>query len=311
MKKILFSTLLLFSIISSLCIEQINDLPQPLKVLYPFTIKVKFDKAYNLIKANLVKNENLLKLDEDNWNVTLTDSLSLSLMALRAGRIEIPAIEVITFDELGQDTLYTEPFSIDVLAVTDSNSTLTDIKAIQKSKEPISLESQYGWLYSLIKYLIIFLILALVIYLMMKIYPKVREFFYKNKLTNEFKEILPWEFALNELNNIKNRMLLVSGKEYYFSIEMSLLMRRFIEKYYSYPAAERTTSELEKDLRKTDILNKDMIINILKLLDKVKYTKGKSLGEFVSDEVFNTFSQYIKEIQRIELSKVSEEEKKK
>jgi len=144
MKKsiiILFSLLILTSLFSW---EQKNNIPEPLKVLYPFSVELSLDKPYNLIKAELPTSKNLLKQDEEEWRVTLTDSLILTMLALQTGEIEVPAIQIVTYDELGSDTLYTEPFKVMVTAVTDSTSELTDIKNIEGAKALLILESQFG-----------------------------------------------------------------------------------------------------------------------------------------------------------------------
>lgn len=303
MKKSLFFLILILLLSPLISWEQKNNIPDPLKVLYPFSLKIQFDKSYNLLKANLTNSDNLLKQDEEQWRLTVADSLVLTLLPLKTGEIEVPAIQIITYDEFGSDTLYTAPFQILVTAVTDSTTLLTDIKPISDAKAPILMESQYGWLYKLLKGLIIALILALIGWLSYKYFEQIKRFFRKNKLAEELIILLPWEFALNELKQIKQKMLIVKGKEYPFSIEMSLLIRRFLEKYYHFPAAERTTYELKAELTNMKIENRDKIISVLKRLDEVKYTQGKIVTDFDSQDIFSWFEEIVTQI------KVSEEKK--
>lgn len=311
MKKKICLLILLFSLAFAHAFQQDNILPEPLKVLQVFSVDLKFDKAFNLVKAQLEEKENLIKADEDKWSATLTDSLTLSLMALRPGQITVPKIQIITYDELGADTLYTEAFDILVMAVTDSTSQLTDIKTIQGAKAPITLESQYGWFYTLLKYLSILIIIFLVVYLIYKYYPLIKAKLYKNSIAEDSILHLPWEYALKELNIIKKRMLLVGGKEYDFSIEMSLLIRRFLEKYYEFPAAERTTLEIKAAIKSINVKEQERIINILVMLDEIKYTKGKLIREFSPEEVYDWFEKYLKTIKVEEEKKLKEMEAKK
>lgn len=311
MKKFLISILFLILTCNIFSWEQENQIPQPLKVLYPFSIQVRFDKPFNLIKAHLDKPDNLLISDEDQWTSTLTDSLNLTLMALKPGEIKVPEIKIITYDELGADTLFTKSFDILVTAVSDSSSQLTDIKPIQPSKAAILMETQFAWVYKLIKYLVIIIVIIFFLYLLYHYYPSIRDSFLKNKLSQDTVKLLPWEYALQELQVIKDRMLLVPGKEYLFSIELSLLMRRFLEKYYMFPAAERTTSELKRDFKSLDIKEKDKLIEILVKLDQVKYTKGKLSENLNTDNIYQWFRDYLADIKSFEEKKVQEMEVKK
>ena len=310
MKKFCLIFILTFLVISLFGWQQNNNIPSPLKVLYPFSVELKFEKPYNLIKAQLATPENLVKYDEEEWRATLTDSLKLTLMALKPGQIEVPEIQVINFDELGSDTLYTKAFTVEVIAVTDSTSQLTDIKPIQGSKDPILLESQFGWIYSLLKYLIIFIFIALILWFIYKYWDNIKKWLIRNKLAEADNIQLPWEFAFTELNNIKRRMLLINGKEYFFSIEMSLVIRRFLEKYYDFPAAERTTSELKKELNNMQVNQSVKLIAILQTLDQVKYTKGKVVTNLNPDHVFTWFESYVAQIKESEEKKAQASEAK-
>ncbi|MBI9031523.1 hypothetical protein JEZ13_05940 [bacterium] len=307
MKKYAIITfiLLLFSLL--LGWEQKNNIPPDLKVLYPFSVEITFEKPYNLIKADLPLAKNLLINDEDEWRVTVTDSLVLTLMALQTGEIEVPALKITCHDELGADTLYTQPFMVSVMAVTDSTSVLTDIKAIQGAKDPILLESQYNWIFKLIKYLLGIIILALLGWLIYLKYDWIKRALFKDKFSEEDILLLPWEFSLKEVALIRKKMLLVRGKEYPFSIEMSLLIRRFLEKYYKFPASVKTTYELKADLAKINVSNSEKIIDVLKELDIVKYTKGKIVADFNSEEILAWFERYILNIQEFEGRKTLQE----
>ena len=306
MKKYAIISLLILLFSTLFSWEQKNNLPSPLKVLYPFSVEINLDKPYNLIKADLPSSKNLLKYDDEEWKVTVTDTLVLTMMALQTGEIEVPAIQIITYDELNSDTLYTKPFKILVTAVTDSTSQITDIKPIQGAKEPILLESQYGWIFTLLKYLIALIIIGLIGWLIYKYFDVIKNWLRKNKLAEENIIQIPWDYTLYELKLVKQRMLLIAGKEYLFSIEMSLLIRRFLEKYYNFPAAERTTYELKDEFAKMKINNSEKIITVLKRLDEVKYTKGKIVTDFNSEDIFLWFQLFIINIKEMEEKKANE-----
>ncbi|MFA7056731.1 MAG: hypothetical protein WC155_04105 [Candidatus Cloacimonadales bacterium] len=310
MKKLLLSLILIINIFCLSGWEQKNSVPEPLKVLYPFSIQLKLDSSYNLIKAEMPNRKNLLKYDEDQWRVTLSDSLKLTLMALKPGEIQVPAIQLLAFDELGTDTLYTEPFLIQVMAISDSTSLLTDIKPVRGVKQPILLESQYGWIFTLLKYLLLVGVLALIIYLIYRYRDSLLKFLNKHKLAEEEIIQLPWEYALLELKQFKSKMLLVAGREYLFSVEMSLLLRRFIARYYAIPAAEMTTYELQEAFKFINIKDKATIITYLKQLDQVKYTKGKVVQDFSPADITAWLENYLLEIKSLEESKTAEKESK-
>lgn len=311
MKKILLSLTVIIFALNLIGWEQKQEIPEPLKVLYPFSLSIHLDSAYNLIKAELPSYKNLLKYDEEQWRVTLSDSLKITFMALKPGEIEVPAIQIIAFDDFGADTLYTEPFTVTVTPVTDIHSLLTDIKPLRGVKKPILLESKHHWVFTLLKYLLIIILIAGVAYLIYRYREVIRKFVMRNRLAEETIVQSPWEYALQKLSKFEAKKLLVEGEEYPFSIEMSLLIRRFLARYYAILAAEKTTYELEEDFKNLEIKDKEEIIKFLKKLDQVKYTKGKIVQGFSSSAITEWFEQHLLEIKALEEKKIEVEKESK
>lgn len=311
MKKTLLSLITIILAFNLIGWEQKNEVPEPLKVLYPFSLNIHFDSAYNLIKAELPSHKDLLKYDEEQWRVTLSDSLKLTFMALKPGEVEVPAIQVIAFDDLGADTLYTEPFMVTVTAITDIHSLLTDIKPLRGVKKPILLELKQHWLFTLLKYLLIISLVAGVTYLIYRYREMIKKFIMKNRLAEETIVQSPWEYALQKLSQFESDKLLEEGEEYPFAIEMSLLIRRFLARYYEILAAEKTTYELQEDFKSLEIKDKEEIIKFLKKLDQVKYTKGKIVQGFSSSAIAGWFEHYLLEIKSLEEKRLETEKESK
>jgi cell division protein YceG involved in septum cleavage len=152
-------------------------------------------------------------------------------------------------------------------------------------------------------------LLALIIWLLTKI-PK-KEI---TKLTVKKPEIIipAWETALKSLDSLKSAQLMQSGKflEYYF--ELSSILRRFIEGYYKFNAAEMTTYEINDELSKLEVEERPEIKNYLLNCDMKKYAKQIPTMED-ADNSFNWLFKYVSEIKEHELKKAevaAAEEKK-
>lgn len=92
------------------------------------------------------------------------------------------------------------------------------------------------------------------------------------------------EIALQELDKLKASSLLQEGKFKQYYIEMSDIIRRYIEGRYFIVALELTTTDLLDDLKTSDVEGKniELIHEFLSVCDMVKFAKykpGKSENE--------------------------------
>ncbi len=305
---ILISLLLVFTGIfaQEVLFEQSNDVPNPLKVMYPFSVKVKFDKNFSYLKANLVDDKDIMVADQESLTASSTDSLVVKLVATRTGLIEVAPIKLLLFDEIGTDTLLTSPFKIDVIALTDSTSVITDIKTVKTDSDPLTLKSNFDWLTSWTFWIIVIsaILLLIIGFIIYRKWDYIRSLLVKTGILED-DEVLPvWDLTIQELLNIKQRMLLTETNKYKFSIEESLVIRRFLEGYYNFPAAEKTTLELKNMLTKYRVKEGIKIIDILQKLDIIKYTEGKQdNSNFKSEDIHAWFSKYVSDIKKYEESK--------
>ena len=310
MKRYIIIALLMLLTSLTTAFEQVNKVEEPLRVMYPFSINLKFDTKYSYLKAEIEEGSNFIKFNDENWSKTTSDSLVVSLMAIKSGVYTVPALSLELYHEFGVDSLTTLPFEVDVIALTDSTSVLNDIKPISRAKEPLLIQVSNQWLWTLLKYLFVGSMIALIAYVIYKYRYALSSLLVKAGIKEEIRVITPWEFAFAELKSMKKRMLLVKGNEELFYAEISLLIRRFLEKYHKFPAAERTTSELMKEFNSYDIAEKSFILEVLQQADIVKFTKGKSSKGEIPEDIHNWFSKYVKSIETKEEAKLAEERSK-
>ncbi|MBN2828742.1 MAG: hypothetical protein JXR56_00310 [Candidatus Cloacimonetes bacterium] len=125
--------------------------------------------------------------------------------------------------------------------------------------------------------------------------------------------IIPaWEIALKSLEALKSAQLMQNGRflDYYF--ELSSILRRFIEGYYNFNAAEMTTYEINDALSELDVEQRPEIKSFLLNCDMKKYAKQIPTMED-ADNSYYWLYKYITGIKEIELKKaetIAGEEKK-
>jgi hypothetical protein len=110
-------------------------------------------------------------------------------------------------------------------------------------------------------------------------------FFFRKKPVEEPKEepvvIPPHELALQKLDEVEKEALWKSGKEKEYHSKISEILREYIESRFNVNALEQTTSEIIRNLRYTNIhqKDKDNLYKVLFLADMVKYAKEKPLPD--------------------------------
>jgi hypothetical protein len=185
----------------------------------------------------------------------------LRIAAFDTGYIHTERIPIYLFSEGRADTVFVEPFTINVRSALPEGYTSADLRDIAPPRAFNLMFLDY-----LLPSLLILLLVALLIFLL-----KIR----KKKEVQAVEYIdtrPPWQIAMELLKVFKQKGLLQKGEylEYYF--DLSMIFRIFLELQFKFKAAEMTTYEIKQNL--AEIEHKAKIINILSDMDMVKFAKG-------------------------------------
>jgi len=191
------------------------------------------------------------------------------LTSFDSGRYVIPKQPIFIWNQ----PYYTDSISIDVatVAVDTTKQKMYPIKAILN--EPYTFEdfkSYLWWIFGIL------LLLALVLYFVLR----------KKKTAEEIEaKIPPYELALNRLKALDEKQLWQKNKIKKYYVELTDIVRSYIERELNIPALESTTDELMEtmiDFNVSSSLNipDEAIQKLQKLLkeaDLVKFAKYKPL----------------------------------
>jgi len=233
--------------------------------------KVNFPKFTDTIagKVELVStNKPDTAYDQNNRSqVTVTQSYTIT--CFDAGTYTIPPFSIgtaggaVTTNDL---TLQVETVKVDTT------------KAIYDIKQPLQvnytlldwLKDNWYWIVGTL--LVIGLIVGLILYLRKR--PKVEP------VVREVKpQIPPHTIALNKLKELRDKKLWQQDEVKQYYIELSDIIREYLEKRYVIKTYEKTTDEIFAALRHMDISsdNRNTLNQILVLSDLVKFAKEKPL----------------------------------
>lgn len=192
-----------------------------------------------------------------------------ALTSFDSGRYVLPAQTVFIKDKM----YLTDSIIIDVATVaTDTiKQPMYNIKDIKK--EPYTfgdIVSEYWWL------LVLLIAIALVLYFVLK--DKVAHY--------EKSKLPPFDLAKQRLKELDSKKLLKQDKIKLYYVELTDIVRTFIEREMNIPALESTTDELLEtmtDFNESSNLNisEETMVKLKKLLqeaDLVKFAKSKPLS---------------------------------
>lgn len=141
----------------------------------------------------------------------------------------------------------------------------TELKDI---KLPVDIPSQLSWLWITLTVLALVVLIALVVVWYLR-KPKKQAVIEVNPLT-------AWEKAYARLDNLKLKKLIERPSLKPFYIELSDIIRHYLEERFSLKAPEMTTEEFLESLRTMPVLNevqKQMLEEFLRTCDMVKFAK--------------------------------------
>jgi hypothetical protein len=200
------------------------------------------------------------------------DHVTLRLAAYRLpGDLTVPAIKVEYRNESGElASLETE--TIPVTLVTSLTPDVTDIHDIKPPIADIPIPWEWGWLW----WLSGVLAAAAIAYLLYKVYRRFTRKRSESMAAPPPRPLLPPEVeAEAALRRLAEAGWLKKGEVRRFYIELAEIMKRYAGRRYGVPFLERTTPEIQKDLRRAGIPREaqNQLDRILVTADVVKFAR--------------------------------------
>jgi hypothetical protein len=198
-------------------------------------------------------------------------SQDLLITVFDTGLVEIPPQPFAFQNGLIKDTLHTQPIALQIRSLP-VDTTIRDIKANMRT--PVDAQEVFP-------YFLGFIALALLVIAIIFIVRKIRR---KDTKTIEIVPSEPAEvIALRQLEQLRVEKPWIQKPVKMYYINLTDILRHYIERRYHIMALEQTTEEILKDLKKTGSSSNDFekLASILKLADLVKFAK------LIPDEVEN------------------------
>ncbi len=245
--------------------------------------KISVDKADNVVFPKLVLDSlNRVEVVEElKIDTTPTKYIKKYLLtSFDSGRYVIPRQQVL----INNRKFITDSLLIDVatVKVDTTKQKLFPLKSIKN--QPIVFDDYKSYLWILLA------VLALILLYYFFIFRKKKE-----QIAIE-KRIPPYELAMQRLGKLDEQKLLQSNKVKLYYIELTDIIRTYIERELNIPALESTTDELMNTIKdfnsiKTLDLPKETVHNLQKLLqeaDLVKFAKHKPILEEIKGHRVDT-----------------------
>ena len=168
------------------------------------------------------------------------------------------------------------PFAVATLVLDSAQQNqIFDIKAPIDAPWTLSEFLSENYPYLLLGLLLIALIFAVLWYLRKR----------KNKVLVPLKKIVPKEaahiIALRDLDSLKDKKLWQNDRIKLYYVELSEIIRNYIENRYTVPALEQTSSEIFESLSHSNMLTAEQLIQLKQVLstaDMAKFAKAKPLA---------------------------------
>jgi hypothetical protein len=188
----------------------------------------------------------------------------LEVAIYKIGEFEIPSLEASFISSSGEkNSLKSNPLKIRVTSVLPAGK-----QEIKELKPQLELPPDYLWLYLLLGFL---LVLAVGSYLLYRFYLRRR----KPAPPEPLLEIPPDQEALTAIERLLSRGLIREGKFKEFYLELSEIVKKYLESRLQVTALERTTEEFLRDLESVALpcQVRHTIHRFLENCDWVKFAK--------------------------------------
>jgi hypothetical protein len=187
----------------------------------------------------------------------------LLITVFDTGTIEIPPQPFAFQNGQLKDTLFTRAVLLQISSLP-LDTTIRDIKANMRT--PVNAQELFPWILGL-------LALAVLVILIVYIVKKIRG---KDIKTTLYVPSEPADvIALRQLEQLRVEKPWIQKPVKMYYINLTDILRHYMERRYHIMALEQTTEEILKDLKKTGCSSKNLekISSILKLADLVKFAK--------------------------------------
>lgn len=232
------------------------------RVFFDVAVKHSPNESVNLLTK--VKSANFEILSYER-SVIERDSICISDFKFNSvffdtGKQTIPGLEFQIVEDNNVSSVFSDSLIINVKStITDDTLELKDIKP------PVNLH---------LKFLDLFLPIAVIIAIIIVIFLINRTKSKKPIFIPKRKKIIPAHIiALEKLNRLKAKELLLKGKIKRYYVEISWICREYLENRFKFKILESTTSEIRRCLKKYSIPQSTEFCNILVKCDMVKYAK--------------------------------------
>ena len=198
-------------------------------------------------------------------------SQDLLITVFDTGLVEIPPQPFVIQNGSIKDTLHTQPIALQIRSLP-LDTTVRDIKANMRT--PVNAQEVFPYFLGI-------LALALLVIAIIFLVRRIRR---KDTKAPEIVSSEPAEvIALRQLQQLKVEKPWIQKPVKMYYINLTDILRHYLERRYQIMALEQTTDEILKDLKKTGSAanNLEKLASILKLADLVKFAK------LIPDEVEN------------------------
>ena len=242
-----------------------------LTVEQPAKEQVNFPKLTDTLtgKVQIIASSKIDTIYDKNDHNKITVTQSFTVTCFDAGTYAIPSF---SFGSKS-GVLKTNELTLDVQSVkVDTTKSIYDIK------QPLAVSYTFmdwlrdNWYLVVIPIIVVLLIIGLIWYLRKR--PK------RALPVVAPKPGLPfYTITLNQLKELKDKKLWQQNEVKQYYSELSDVLREYLEKRYQIKTQEKTTDEIFDGLKIVDLApeNKEMLRQLLKLSDLVKFAKEKPL----------------------------------
>ncbi len=200
-------------------------------------------------------------------NGNAPSALRLTIVPLQLGRLSFPRLRIIP-EVSHAESLYTDAFSVNILAVrAEGDTLLRDITAVQRYR--LEIPWWAFWTLGIMALAVLVAIVAIQLVGRRDAGPVKME-----PQTEEDKRP-SWWIAMEALSRLIAEGLLEQGRFVEFHYRLSLILRLFLELEHHFPAMEMTTSEIRDHLRTLSpaLSQTPEILDFLQYCDRIKYAK--------------------------------------
>nr|WP_068892671.1 BatD family protein [Pedobacter panaciterrae] len=250
----------------------------------PVNEKVSFPVLTDTIssKIQIVEAGKTDTITDKNNPKVVTISRQYTITSFDAGLQAIPAF----LFEVNSKSFKTDPLPLQVTSVAVDTT-----KAVYDIKQPLAVKYSFldwlrdHWHWVVLSLVLILLVAGVSYYLWQK---------RRNKpVAVEIKPLVPADVtALKKLAGLRDKKLWQQEEVKQYHIELTDILREYLEKRYRIQALEQTSEEIFAGLRHMEITdqNRAKLRQILMLADLVKFAKGKPLDVENEQSIENAIS---------------------